>query len=510
MLSVGWEVKMEITDRMSQAFWAVESEMSVRNMGDPIMDQLLASKNKVSTGAEAASRAQAQRRRVVASMWIMVAVALIVRVVVMRFSYLSLLDPARDHYLPGWENGHFTFGREYERIAKSIVAGQGFSSPYPYPTGPTALVGPVYAYLLAGVFKLFGVFTTASTLAALALNNLMSSLICLPVFFIARRSFGPKIAVWSGWAWAFYPHSIAGSNAWIWDTILGTLLLTLLLLYTLNLERSTNYMAWLGYGLLWAIAALTNASVLSVLPFFGAWVFLRQWRSRTLRLGPIMAASLMFLIGVAPWVWRSSQIYGRFVAFRGNLGLEVMVGNSSDTSHPSNWNETPGSNLAELQELRRLGEPAYMAEKQREAVRVIGNRPLWFAGQTLRRILYTWTNVWDFPPRWTFDDSGFPDVLVYTMFSLLAFIGLRWAIRNRRQETIPLLIPLIFFPIIYYVTHQDDGRFRHPIDPVVIIFSVCGLCSLLSKRAGELSQGAAQECSVGQRGANRCAEDTVR
>src|ERR1700674_2054748 len=106
---------------MSRAFWAAESEISVRYTGDPIMDPLLASKNEVSTGAEAASRAQAERRRVVASLSIMVAVALIVRLVVMRFSYLNLLDPARDHYIPGWENGHPTFGREYERIAKNTL-----------------------------------------------------------------------------------------------------------------------------------------------------------------------------------------------------------------------------------------------------------------------------------------------------------------------------------------------------------------------------------------------------
>jgi 4-amino-4-deoxy-L-arabinose transferase-like glycosyltransferase len=468
------------------------------------------SKNKISAGSEATGSARAQLCRLLESVWVIVAVALIVRLVVMHFSYLNLLDPARDNYLPSWENGHYIFAREYERIAKSIISGQGFSSPYPYPTGPTALVGPVYAYLLAGVYKLFGAFTTTSTLAALTLNDLMSALLCLPVFLIARRSFGPKIAVWSAWAWAFYPHSIAGSNAWIWDTVLGTLLLTLLLLYTLNLERSTSYMAWLGYGLLWVIAALTNANVLSTLPFFGGWIFLRQWKSRMLRWGPILAASLVFLIGIAPWVWRCSKIYGRFVAFRGNLGLEVMVGNSSDTSQPSNWNETPGSNLAQLQEFQRLGEPAYMAEKQREAAQVIEDRPLWYAGQSLRRILYTWTNVWDFPPRWNFGDSGFPDVLVYTMFSVLAFIGLRWAMRNRWEETIPLLFPLIFFPIVYYLTHQDDGRFRHPIDPVVVIFAVCGVCSLLSKRAiGRAKEDlkSARSATEDQRGAPKVTSD---
>jgi hypothetical protein len=123
---------------------------------------------------------------------------------------------------------------------------------------------------------------------------------------------------------------------------------------------------------------------------------------------------------------------------------------------------------------------------------VIESRPLWYAGQTLRRILYTWTNVWQFPPPWTFDEVGLPNALMYMIFSVLAFIGLGWAIRNRLEETIPLLIPLIFFPIVYYLTHQDDGRFRHPIDPVVIIFAACGVYSLWPKRTGDQSHDAVQ------------------
>ena len=425
----------------------------------------------------------------------MVAVALAVRLLVMHFSSPNLLDPARDHYLPGMEGGHTIFAREYERIARSILAGGGFADPFPVPTGPTAMVGPVYGYVLAGVFKLFGIFTAASTTAALLLNNVLSALICLPVFFIARRQFGPRIAVWSGWAWALYPHSIAGSNAWIWDTVLGTLLLTLLVLFTLKLERSSNYLAWIGYGLLWAVAALTNANDLSVLPFLGGWIFVRQWRAGTLRLGPIILSSLIFFAGVTPWVWRCSAIYGRFVAFRGNFGLEVMVGNSSDTSRPSNWDETPGSNLAQLQELQRVGEPAYMAEKQREAARVIEGQPLFYIGQSLRRVLYTWTNIWEFPPPWNFSESGLPDVLFYSAISVLAFIGLGWALRYRREQAAPLVFPLVFFPIVYYLTHQDDGRFRHPIDPVVVIFAACGACWLVLNLTCRMGWRASQEQS---------------
>jgi 4-amino-4-deoxy-L-arabinose transferase-like glycosyltransferase len=399
------------------------------------------------------------------SLAVIVLVALAVRLVAMAFAYKNLLDPAR---------GHYAFGYEFGRIAQSIVTGHGFASPYPEPTGPSALVGPVYAYLLAGVFKLFGVYTTASALVSLTLNNLFSSLTCVPVFLIGRRVFGDQVGAWAGWTWAFFPYSIAGSNVWIWETILTTLILTSLVLYTLHLENTLNYGSWIGYGLLWALSALTSAATLSSLPFFGLWILARQRRHRLNCFGPAVAASLIFCLVVSPWIWRSSHTYGRFVAFRGNFGLEVMVGNSGDTSRPSDWNVTPGENPPELAKLQRIGEPAFMAEKQALADDVIENHTLFYVGQSFRRLVYGWTDLWTVPPAWSVDASGLPDVLTYTLISLLCFWGLAMAIRNHVYDSIPLVIPLVFFPIVYYLTHEDV-RFRCPIDPLIVIFAVYGI-----------------------------------
>src|ERR1019366_1941112 len=188
-------------------------------------------------------------RTLFCSPFAMVAAALALRLVVMRFVYTSQLDPAQDHWAFGCETG---------RVARSIVTGQGFSSPYTQPTGPTALLPPVYPFLLACVFKLFGIYTAASSLAILTLNNLFSSFTCLPVFLIARRVFGLRVASWAGWTWAFFPYSVILSNLWVWETALTTLLLTVIVLATLYIERSTSFVAWIVYGLLWGFTALTS------------------------------------------------------------------------------------------------------------------------------------------------------------------------------------------------------------------------------------------------------------
>ena len=356
----------------------------------------------------------------------------------MRFTYSDRLDPARDHWTFGWETA---------RVARSIALGQGFSSPYPEPSGLTALLPPLYTYLVAGVFKLFGVYTAASAVVILTLNNLFSSLTCFPVFLIARRVFRVRVAAWAGWIWTVFPYSITLSNVTVWETVLTTLLFACAVLATLQLKRTSTYLGWAGYGLLWGFAALSSPAVLSALPFLGGWIWLRQWRKGHNCTGAAAVASLVFLAVVAPWIWRCSETYGRFVAFRSGFGLEVIVGNSGDTSNASNWKVLPGENSAELQKLQRIGEPAYMTEMTQVADDIIARDPLRYAGLTLRRILFTWTGIWDFPPKWSLVDTGIPNVLTYSFFSFLAFAGIGAAIRDHQDYLFPLAIPLIFFPV---------------------------------------------------------------
>jgi 4-amino-4-deoxy-L-arabinose transferase-like glycosyltransferase len=408
----------------------------------------------------------------VRSPWAMVVAALALRLGVMCLTYKIQLNPSQDHLAFGWETG---------RVARSIVTGEGFSSPYSEPTGPTALIPPVYPYLVASVFKLFGIYTASSALVLLTLNNLFSSFTCLPVFLIARKVFGLHVAAWAGWTWGIFPYSIGLSNTVIWETTFTTLLLSLAVLATLYLEKSIRSVDWIGYGLLWGFTGLTSPATLSVLPFLGGWIWIRHWpRGRNIT-GLALAASLAFFAIITPWIWRCSQTNGRFVAFRDNFGLEVLVGNSDDTRTPANWSLLPATNLSELEKLRQIGEPSYMAEKQQQAKELIERHPSRYALLTLRRILNTWTAAWGYPPGWNMDESGMANILMYTLISLLAFAGIGRAIHDRRVGVYPLSILVVVFPGIYYLTHSDLG-FRHPIDPVIVIFLIYGISPLLSKK----------------------------
>ncbi len=124
---------------------------------------------------------------------------LAVRLLVLAFIYPQFLAPGRDH----WE-----FGYEIGKIAASLVAGHGFADPFWTHTGPTALLTPVYPYALSLVFRIYGVYTPASAFAFVGLNCVLSAITCIPVYFIAKRSFDDRVARVSAWVWAFHPYAM--------------------------------------------------------------------------------------------------------------------------------------------------------------------------------------------------------------------------------------------------------------------------------------------------------------
>src|ERR1700685_394584 len=111
------------------------------------------------------------------------------------------------------------------RIGAAIASGRGFSDAFGAPTGPTAWEPPLYPYLTAGVFQVFGIYSRASAFVLLTINSVFSALTCIPIFLIARRIFSEKVAVGAAWAWALLPNVMFWCTRAVWETSLAALLL---------------------------------------------------------------------------------------------------------------------------------------------------------------------------------------------------------------------------------------------------------------------------------------------
>ena len=389
----------------------------------------------------------------------MVLVAFAVRLAVVPFLYHEWLDP--------FVVEHWAFGR----VARSILLGHGFGSPFA-DTGATAILPPVYCYVVAAVFKVFGDHTAASIIATLALNCVFSALICVPVFLIAKNCFGDKTAKWAGWAWAFSPYGIYFSADWAWSTPLLTLLLAVLFLLAIHLENTTSARNWIAFGLLSGITALTEPVALSVLPFLGALSWFRLRSRNRCWFRPGMTAVLATAAVLTPWFIRNYQTFHHFIPVRDGFGLELYLGNNGDSSHWANRDVHPNHSDAELHEYTSVGELAYMAHKKQQAMDFIASHKLWFAWMSLRRAVYMWTGYWSLDRQYLAQEPlDPPNIFLGTTLSVLALTGLYRAFRNNRAAAIRFAIALFFFPLVYYISHPEAYYFR-PLDPLLTILAV--------------------------------------
>lgn len=398
-------------------------------------------------------------------------VALALRLVAMHFFYHSTYNVYENHLLFGFETG---------RISRSIAEGHGFGNPLFVETGPTAWMSPVYPYLLAAVFKLLGVYSKASALLILGLNCSFSALICVPVFYIAQRSFGRSVALWASWMWALSPYSIFLSSSFVWETCLAALLAALLFLWSLQLRQRPNSGSWFGFGVLSGFSALTNASTLILCPVLAAWALfpLRQFRQRWLKAALLVAFGLV--ITLFPWELRNYGTFQSVIPLRDNFWLEFWVGNDGNMQSWLDSNAHPSINPAQKAEFVRLGEIPYMREKRRESLSFLTHHLGLYFVLCLRRFVYLWTGFWNLDPSNLQDElHGFGNVFLMAAVTLAMLLGLWRALRIARSAAIPFVLVLVFYPLLFYLTHPTI-RYRHVIDPEIFILAALGVKSLLS------------------------------
>ena len=307
----------------------------------------------------------------------------------LQLASIGLLHEYRTR--PGQDN--FGFGWEMGRIGRSIALGRGFSSPYEGNTGPSAWEPPLYPFLMGAVFKVFGVYTFASAWVLLSINSALASLTTIPIFWIAHRTFGERVALWSAYSWALSPYTWYWSIHWIWDTTFTPLVLACLCLLALEMVEWPGYRGWILFGALYAIGALANPTMLAFLPFCGLWIWRQRHRHALPSLAGVVLSSFTFFLVLSPWLIRNYEVFGHFVFIRNDFGLQFRLGNGPYADGMLMPFLQPNLDPAELAKFQRMGELAYAAECKRIALDWIRSHPGRFAVISLKRFFYFWNGV---------------------------------------------------------------------------------------------------------------------
>jgi len=312
----------------------------------------------------------------------MVLAALTVRLVVVICGFRNQTDPADHHAAFGWEMGW---------VARSIFEGHGFSSPFFPLTGWTAMVPPLFPYLVAVMFRLFGLYTAKAAFAILSINSLFSALTCIPLYLSARYALGEKAAAMAGWGWVIYPYAIYFSGTRVWDYALTGLLFTTCFCFAQRLHRQKRLLVWLGFGVVYGVATLANPSVLTMFPVFLLLAVMEIRRSDSRWLLRCAVAAVGLVAVLTPWTIRNYRAMHFAGPVRDNFWLECWAGNNGDAFESNAVWAHPASNPDEMQRYEALGEIAYIAEKKAMALKFIEQNPKFVAGLSLRRGFSYWT-----------------------------------------------------------------------------------------------------------------------
>jgi 4-amino-4-deoxy-L-arabinose transferase-like glycosyltransferase len=433
------------------------------------------------------SSSEEQRAKARRVLTVIVLVALALRLAVTPLhNFENLMDADHIH---AWEPGN---------VAEALLAGHGFGSPFastPPATQPSAVMPPVYPLVVAVLFYFFGIHTAASIFAAHALNCLLNALACVPLFLVARRSFGERAGWWAAWAWALSPYGIYFSAAWAWGTHLLLLCLCWLLYLAQDMEESPRLTLWAGFGLLAGFAGLTEPAVLVVIPFLMA---LACWRLRSAGkawLRPGLAASLALAAAISPWMIRNALVFHRFIPMRDSMGLEMWMGNNGYSLRWTSDQLHPLHDAAELAAYDRMGEIAYMDWKAQQAKQYIRTHPEWYAWMCVRRAVYLWTGFWSLNRAYLeLEPMDPPNIPFATALTLLALAGLAAAWRTRRFEAIRYAGVLLLFPAIYYFSHPEPYHLR-PLDPLMAMLG-CYAILCWRERAREKAAFATAEMAT--------------
>jgi hypothetical protein len=372
--------------------------------------------------------------------------------------------------------GSVAFLQETGNISRSLALGQGFSDVFRRGTGPTAWLTPVYPLLVAGIYRVFGIFTAQAFFVAALLNILFSTAATVPIFYAGKKIGGIGVASAAAWLWAVFPNSFIIPFEWIWDTCLSALLAATIVWATLKLVESERLRDWCGYGLLWGFTLMTNPALGSVLPFLLGWTV---FRSRLPVRGRSQMAALVMIIVIlccTPWTVRNYTVFHRFIPLRSNLPFEIWLGNNPVFDEDSRDMMARVTAYGQAREYEQLGETAFMHEKWQEAIVFMRTHPALEIRLCSRRFIATWAAMSSPVRQFMLADSMFVRVVLVSnwLVTLGAAAGVIVLIARGSPFAFPLTVWPIVFPLVYYLTHASL-RLRHPLDPVLMLLCASAL-----------------------------------
>jgi 4-amino-4-deoxy-L-arabinose transferase-like glycosyltransferase len=365
----------------------------------------------------------------------------------------------------------------FHALGNLIADGRGFVEPIQFLPGQataTALHPPLFPLVLAAASKL-GV---NGYLGHRLVVCLVGAATIAAVGYLGRRVAGERVGLVAAGVAAAYPVLIAADGAVMSETLYGfTTVLALIAAYRLRERPSAGRAAELGLAV--AVAALTRAEALLLLPLLAVPAL---WRAPRPRAAPAAAACAACALLLAPWLARDWHVFHRPVLISTNSGSVIAGANCRGTYNGAG---TGGWLFDCVPPASTSNEAKWQAEVTRHGLRYARGH----AGRLVAVVIPV-RLLRSFDLYQPFLQAKFSEarqrgmevagVIVYWLLAPFAVYG-AVLLRRRGQPLWPLAAPLVVV-VIVSVLGYGIPRFRQPLDLVIAVLAAVAAEQLVSRR----------------------------
>lgn len=373
---------------------------------------------------------------------------------------------------------------DYNNLAKNILEGKGYISPY---GKPTSMRPPLYPVFLAGTYTLFGVDNYRMVWFVQIILHLITGII---VYKTGETLFKPSVGMLASILYIFYP-SLIGFNFLLMSEILFNFLFALSICFFAYFLKKESSGYLIASGIAFGLSALTRSVGWPIVILLTVFLVIVGFIERQFIIKSLMKGVLFlcfFLLTVSPWVYRNTQVQGSFTLIDTMGGMNFMMGNYEHTPLNRSWAavELKGKkNWGHRLHIEYSGKHLTENEKQRwatkQAIRFMIENPL----LTLKRSIIKTFDFWGqervvvaslSENHWGDAKNIFVGILAglivlfYTLIFVSASFGWGYAIGTTRVIAIFIGLIVIGITLIHAIVF-GHSRYHLPLIPLMTILS---------------------------------------
>jgi|GEM_PF-461960 len=238
--------------------------------------------------------------------WLLTLIALVIRML-----YLSQIAAHNPYF-----NAETLVAEVHHHWAKAIISGTASAEPQ------SLIRAPLYPYLLAGIYGIFG----ADTLFPRLLQLLIGGFMTLGIFYAAKNMFDRKIAIAAAVIWAFYGPMIFFEGE-LFETSLTAALIFMAYFAWGKASEENCKKCLAAAGVLLGLAVLMKPNSAFFVPLLIVWYIVDN-KKKLPGWKPILIFFAASVIIVIPVTIRNAIIGKEFVPVAAYGGLNFYIGNN--------------------------------------------------------------------------------------------------------------------------------------------------------------------------------------